>query len=156
MPDVKPDVKWADIPGYADKYNVSSEGEVWSVWRNKLLRRVPTPNGYVVCLRDDEGGQRNHWVHRLVLLAFCPIAQPRHYRVKFGNDDKFDCSLSNLSWVLWTNPHLAKLRSEQVREIRALWLAEPTLTHHEIAARYGVSRATVTKIIAGDTWGHVK
>lgn len=48
----------------------------------------------------------------------------------------------------------AKLQEWQVREIRKR--VADGAKRYRIAAAYGVSKVTVTDIVSGKTWGHVK
>lgn len=48
----------------------------------------------------------------------------------------------------------AKLQEWQVREIRAR--VGGGAKQYRIAAAYGVSKVTITDIMSGKTWGHVK
>lgn len=49
---------------------------------------------------------------------------------------------------------LAKLDDEKVREIRALY-ARGHIRQRDIAARFGVTQATVNRVLLGHIWRHV-
>lgn len=51
------------------------------------------------------------------------------------------------------NHNMAKLTWEKVREIRTL---DGTTSHHKIALRFGVSRPTISMILAGKLWPEKK
>ena len=52
------------------------------------------------------------------------------------------------------NHHFASVTNDQVREIRWLY-AEGGITHQQLAERFSVSRATVSRIVRRNTWQHV-
>jgi NUMOD4 motif/HNH endonuclease len=103
----KPGGEWRFIPAWEDKYEISSDGRVWSNISNKLLKPALRPNGYLyVCFYK---ARKPVWrtIHSLVAEAFygpCPPGQQiRHYpdRNKLNNhkdnlrygtssEDKFD------------------------------------------------------------------
>ena len=50
--------------------------------------------------------------------------------------------------------HNARLTDATVREIRELY--EDGFPQSQIGARYGVSQATIARVLSGETWAHVK
>lgn len=50
------------------------------------------------------------------------------------------------------NNHAAELTWPLVREIRAKYTANPKLRHEDLAAEYGVVKATITYLLANVTW----
>ena len=90
---------WKDIKGYEGKYQVSSEGRIWSISRQNVLKPVLQRNGYYrVTLIAKNGKKINESVHRLVALMFIPneecLTQVDHI-----NEDKSDNRVCNLRWV---------------------------------------------------------
>lgn len=84
---------WRSIDEFPD-YQVSSEGRV----RNVRTGRVLTPSwvqGCKVVPIRRENRPKNHYVHRLVAMAFIR-PDIEGLQVKFVNGDKNDCSTRNL------------------------------------------------------------
>ena len=69
---------------------------------------------------------------------------------KNNSDDKY--SRGRARHLHGSNCHLSKLLESQVVEIRQLY---PKLTQSKIAAGFGISQATVSRIIRRKTWQHV-
>lgn len=169
--------KWRAIPGF-DGYEVSSEGRVRS-WR----RSTETPRILAQSKSGTRGvPSASLWLHgkthrivvaRLVLGAFvgpCPNGHEACHR----NDDPFDNKLSNLRWDTHLenmrdvgrnggklgpkpgrNPNpMKKLDPEKVRAIRASYVPGKGIAH--IAARFGISKAVVYRVIKGIQWAHVQ
>ena len=169
--------KWVPVVGYEGWYEVSDHGRVRNVKaRNRTqINRVMVGslmrNGYVrVCLRGANRKQIGFHVHRLVALAF--LGKPKHGQmVNHINGIKTDNRLENLEWAtgsenvrhslrLGLRPnqergsghHAAVLTEADVRQIKAL---RGVMRGDHIAARFGVSKATVSMIHTGKTWTHV-
>lgn len=159
---------WKPIPGH-EMYDVSSEGRVRS-WKNgKWGRRVEpkllTPSlgnvGYLRVNVDMEA----RLVHHLVLLSHVgprpECAEGAHF-----NGNKEDNRLDNLRWATpkengEDNARLAvskgelhgmhKLTDEAVRDIR-----KRETSYVKYAERYGVSVATIQRVIKRKGWTHVQ
>lgn len=63
---------WKDIEGYEGLYQVSSEGRVLNVKRNKTLKPMTNKDGYYYVNLSINGKYKSKQVHRLVALAFLP------------------------------------------------------------------------------------
>lgn len=145
------------------RYMVSEAGHVFSSIRAcRMLRQTISPQGYpYVSLMGADGRPKKALVHRLVAEAF--ISNPFGLAcVNHRNGVKTDSHVDNLEWVTYAenNNHAratglslafgethyaAKLSDADVVEIRRLGAAG--LLHREIAARYGVIRQHVTRIL---------
>lgn len=160
------DETWAPVPGYEGQYEVSDQGRVRSLDRTishpdgakqisgQILRTQVINNTVMVELARD-GGYEPRSVARLVLLAHGPSPKAPTMVAKRIDDDRPAC-VDNLGWGRPITQ--AKLTEKEVLSIwRQAWAAEkdPTTTHDDIAARYGVSRQTVSHIKNGRTWAHV-
>lgn len=101
-----PDERWLPIPGH-EGYEVSDHGHVRSLdriihdrrgWdrahKGRTLRTWTEQDGYLVVKL---GAGRNHFVHRLVLLAFVGPC-PEEYEALHDNGVHGDPRLSNLRW----------------------------------------------------------
>ena len=156
--------------GFEGLYSVSDLGLVRSEARGGREARLLKPwlnRGYwqVGLCRPD--GQRRKSVHTLVLEAFVG-PRPDTMEARHLNGDKRDNRLVNLAWGTHTeNIHdrfdhgtaslgemhgAAKLTEAQAREILALRGRVP---QRQIAARFGVSPATVAHIHTGRKWAHL-
>lgn len=90
---------WKDIKGYEGKYQVSSEGRIWSIGSQKILKPVLQPNGYYrITLIAKNGKKVNESIHRLVALMFIPN-EDNLPQVDHINEDKSDNRACNLRWV---------------------------------------------------------
>ena len=67
--------KWAKIPGYYNRYEISNFGRIKSVidGKNLIISQSKNKSGYnIVCLYDLMGTKRTEKVHRLVCMTFNP------------------------------------------------------------------------------------
>lgn len=167
------------IVGYEGKYEVDSEGVIWSLNYKRLGFRkplVPVPNGhdYLQVGLSSGGSVKRFMVHRLVADAFLENHDNKA-EVNHKNGIKSDNRLSNLEWstskenkehartVLGIIPHgggvppvcsgesngMSKMKEPQVRCIKAL--AGP-VNISALAREYGVSRKTIQNIRSGKMW----
>lgn len=90
-------MRWCDIPDFEGLYQISDQGEVFSVKTNRLLSLKPSKNGYVyVGLRKD-GNTSWKRVHRLV--AMCFVDNPNNYDIVMHLDNnKSNNVYTNLKW----------------------------------------------------------
>lgn len=65
-------MKWKEIPNTDGLYLISSEGKVFSVRSNKVLRNQQIKNGYWRIELNVDGEKERHFIHRLVAEAFLP------------------------------------------------------------------------------------
>jgi hypothetical protein len=164
-------VEYRDIPGFPE-YRVGSDGSVWSHWtgrwkRLKILVNTKRNNYRHVHLY--RGGRcTTRCVHTLVLLAFHGPRPDGCEALHTPNPDPGDNRAVNLRWgthaenqreaavtgrmACGERNHFAKLRCHQLPEVQALRAAGLTL--EEIGGRYGVSKATVSRLLNGRTWTH--
>jgi len=143
---------------------IYADGEVWAHPKPYLVKLHADKDGYLyVHVR----GFRQK-LHRLLLTLFVrpplPGEQGRHL-----DDNKSNCALGNLAWGTgaqnWADSKRngtaqigekhgkAKLTEEQVKEIRAT--PRKYGSQRELAARYGVSRDLIGKIVRGEQWRHL-
>lgn len=159
---------WKAVIGH-EMYDVSSEGRVRS-WKNGKWGRRPEPAtlkpslGNMGYLRVNLDG-KVRLIHHLVLESHAG-PRPDGFEGAHFNGDKMDNSLDNLRW---TSPKgngednarmgvskgelhgMHKLTDDAVRDIRKREIA-----YSEYAERYGVSVATVRRVIKGKGWTHVQ
>lgn len=156
---------WKPIAGWP-KYEVSDLGAVRRAQAE--IRCRAQHNGYLrVTLSDEPNGRRQtYMVHRLVAAAFHGIAPSARHQVDHRNGNKTDNRAANLQWVTprqnrrdgraakGADNGASKLTNVQVATLRDLY-ARSSLSVLEIAARFGVSRQTVTKIGQRRAWTHL-
>lgn len=87
-----------DIKGYEDRYQVSTDGRVWSIISQRYLKPIETKNGYlVVHLTAKNGKKKLEYIHRLVALTF--IDNPGRYpEVNHKDENKHNNNVENLEW----------------------------------------------------------
>ena len=172
---------WKWVVGYRGYYQVSNCGCVRSVdrkvgsrkYKGQSMRLWAHSNLYPVCELQREGQRRLVCVHSLVLGAFIG-PRPDGCEAHHKNGDRTDNRIENLEWMpsfqhksthkknattpegMYQKGELnprAKLTKCQVLEIYA---AGRTDTHASIAQRYGVDRSTISRILGGKDWTHLK
>ena len=158
---------WKDIPGYEGRYQVSNLGRVRGLTRMSGGRRIQgrifkghpgDAQGHVVVRLDD---RKQHYVHRLVLLAF--------YRAPHGNEVvrhlngvPDDNRLRNLAYgsqsennvdVYRYGKKFKKFGVSEVKQIKKE-LSQGT-SQRSLARKYGVSFQCIYRISSGWTFGWV-
>jgi hypothetical protein len=159
--------EWRDIPGYEGLYQVSDQGRIWSIRRQRALS--PNVNNHYLRVQlSKDGSWKRFRVHKLVLLSFVG-PRPDGYQVDHINRDRLDNRLSNLRYLHHSeneaqgavtknklyiyrhngeaNPH-SKLTNDQRIAIVALY-ATGRYTQQQIAAMYGICRQTVGELANG-------
>lgn len=99
------DDRWRDVAGYEGKYQVSRDGDVRSLdrvdaagraWRGRTMRQAKLRDHPIVGLYRN-GTQKIHYVHALVLTAFCS-ARPAGFECCHADGDPSNNRLENLRW----------------------------------------------------------
>lgn len=93
--------EWRSVVGYVGRYEVSSEGRVWSAKNRKVLRPAPNSKGYLtVALYDGSIPKqpRSFCVHDLVAAAFIG-PKPEGLQVDHGDRNKANNASWNLEYV---------------------------------------------------------
>ena len=87
---------WKDIKGYED-YQVSNLGRVKSIKKNKVLKQIYNPNGYLYVGLYNNSKLKKYLVHRLVAKAFIenPLNKPF---INHKDFDRLNNNVKNLEW----------------------------------------------------------
>ena len=135
----------------------------------RILRPQPNGSGYLRVLLVGESESVRYAVHHLVLLAFDgPPPTPRH-QTNHLDGDKTNNALSNLAWATCSEnmkhsfDELGRepVSGEQNGNARLDWPAVCTIremyasgnhTTRSLAPRFGVSQATIWRVVTGQTW----
>lgn len=175
---------WKSISGW-QAYEVSNLGRVRSVDRlvpdggggryrvaGKTLTPRPNHNGYlVVTLRAGRAKRWTPMVHRLVAEAFVPnpLGKPH---VNHLDCDPANARSDNLEWCTpaenlaymhslgrargptGQRPPVAKLTDPDIRQIRAQYQSGAA-SHQSIATKFGVSKRSIGRILAGKAYSDV-
>ena len=161
--------QWRDIAGYEGAYQVSSEGNVYSVRFNRMLKPQLGKLGYYhVGLSVGDKVKLVH-IHRLVALAFLVVPEGIiKPTVDHINYMKTDNRLANLRWLSnadnssrtsaddrihrprGSEKPNAKLNEETVRSIREEYATGGT-SAYKLAEKHGVSHTAVRSVIVGRT-----
>jgi hypothetical protein len=151
------------------RYIVTNLGRTISLWhkRPKVLRPGVDAKGYqCVSLRSDDGRQYTARVHRLVASAFL-IAPDNAECVRHIDGNPANNRASNLAWGTyreneddkrnhgtWDLRRNGKLSESDRVTIREL--SNSGTSQKTIAAQFGVSRPTITRLVNGTIWGNDK
>lgn len=164
-------VAFMEIPGF-DRYRVTSDGRVQTSWVRGSKRRgdwrdmVPRKDakGYVgVILCAGPGLPRRYVrVHRLVAEAFIPKHSGQSC-VRHLDGNPANNRADNLAWGSYADNELdkrfhgtwftrfnGKLTERHRQEIRNR--ARDGERQKALAAEFGVSRPTITRLVNGSTW----
>lgn len=86
-----------DIKNYEGLYQVTENGDVWSVRRNRFLKPYKNQLGYLRVVLSKKGKVKKYSVHRLVAEAF--IDNPNNYPcVNHKDENKLNNNVDNLEW----------------------------------------------------------
>ena len=89
------DKEWVVCPLYP-QYELTRDGDCRQT-SNKTLCGSINKAGYVIVTNKRDGTAMR--VHRLVMMTFCPIDNPKDYVVDHINGIRSDNRLENLQWV---------------------------------------------------------
>ena len=86
-----------DIKNYKGLYQITENGDVWSVRRNRFLKPYKNQLGYLRVVLSKNGIVKKYSVHRLVAEAFLP--NPNNYPcVNHKDENKLNNNVDNLEW----------------------------------------------------------
>ena len=164
-------IEWHTVSAN-ENYEVSNDGQVRRVIPNRgaqagrALKPRKHSQGYlfVSLYRNDK--VKNHYIHRLVALAFLGNPPTPSHEVAHADGDPANNHFSNLRWATSKENQAdkvihgrtnrgerhghSKLTESDVHEIRNL--ISQGDTQQDIAEKFGVSRGTISKIKRGRNW----
>lgn len=141
---VRPDGDWYDIQGYEGLYQITRQGDVWSlprvvdrcsgrpnVIRGKLLDIQVDIAGYChVSLTDKDHSTKVYLLHRLVAQTFIPNPENKP-EVNHIDGNKLNCCADNLEWSTrrenqfhavnhgltpaWSKPHMKMMSNAALK-----------------------------------------
>lgn len=165
--------KSLDFMGHPN-YRVGSDGSFWKrvkgKWEKRKTTKLKHKVKYHVVGTYTNKKLRNHYIHRLVLLAFvgkCPIGmESRHID---GNPD--NNKLSNLSWgtkkqngedrvkhkttQTGEKNSEAKITDKDALEIRNLY-STGNFTYVALGLKFRLSRSQIWRVLKRKCWKHLK
>lgn len=156
---------WVPVRNYEGYYEISSSGHVRSLhgMYPRLLAISLLPSGYCHVKLSKNKKSKTIYLHRLIAEHFVDNPEGKPH-VNHKDRDPTNNDYSNLEWVTpkENKEHSArlgtkftKLSPDDVLEIRRL-RREEHLTYQKIGERFGVVRSTISEIINGNRWTHVK
>ena len=162
---------WRDIKSFENLYQVSRQGDVWSIRKQRLLKPAIQTGGYLMVSLSRNGKGSSKLIHRLVVESFVgEIAIGME--VNHINGIKIDNRLENLEVVTHTQnvnhnyqrlgvqmpkgSHHWKSKLNEQDIIEILELAKKGMTRTMIGCQFNVSRDAIDDIVNGRTWKHIQ
>lgn len=92
-------VKWKPVVGYEDRYEVSSDGQVYSIKSKKMLKPRRHNEGYLKVGLCRNGQMEDFYIHRLMCEAFFGPPSSGRDTVNHLDQRKDHNVLENLEWT---------------------------------------------------------
>jgi hypothetical protein len=170
--------KWRAVPKFEGKYEASTEGRVRSLPRQtaagvlggRVLHPTVEKNGYLRVTLSVSGVRHREFLHRIILRTFVGEC-PKGWQCRHLDGNKSNCRLANLAWGtpkenasdrMSHGTHVdnrgerhgnSKITNAQAAEIKLARQSGRSL--NDVAAEFGVSPPTVSRISNGKGWSHV-
>jgi hypothetical protein len=157
------------LPEIRDLYTITDKGEVYSDITGLMKTRNKGNTEYqIINFMRNNGKKKTYRLHRLVLMAFKPIANPEDMEVNHIDGNKKNNCLSNLEWCTSSENQIhafknglqkarrgeksnfSKLSSDDIKTIYRL--RGQGYTQQEIANEIGCTRSNISYILSDKTW----
>ncbi len=106
-----------DLEEYKGRYQINSEGNIWSILKNKWLKgctvKVGNNQYQVVNLYHADGVATRYYIHGLVAITFIPNPDNLPY-VTHKDGDTLNNSSSNLKWSSHFEVHNPKYQKKSL------------------------------------------
>lgn len=170
---------WKTIPDFGKQYQINLNGDIRihpSFKEDNRINALKAGSSVSVHTASDgyrrvnlrrSGRQGSYHIHRLLLLTFRPTKNTK-LQVNHIDGNKLNNNLDNLEWCshvdnlrhawetgLRTQPCHIKLTEDQVREIRATYSKNSSLTLKSLGEKYGVTLHAIHKIVTRKNWKHI-
>lgn len=163
--------KWAFIPDTDLLYKISSEGRIFSVKRNMILRQFINHKGYYLCQIHVHTEIKTFIVHRLVAKAFIPNPENKP-QVNHKDGNKIHNCIINLEWHTakenmqhaysnniknnrGSNNPFSKLTVENVLAIREYFKTDKSANLKDASQKFKVSVSHICGIKNKKSWTHI-
>lgn len=81
-------------------YAIEEDGRVWSYFSKRYMKVKEDKDGYLaLSLKNNNGGYSRFGIHRLLMIAFCPVDNMENLQVNHIDGNKKNNNLNNLEWV---------------------------------------------------------
>lgn len=140
-----------DIPGYEGLYAATSCGKIWSYRRKRFLKLDGFRGNYImVTLRDKDGKDKSHYVHRLIAMTYIP--NPDNLpQVNHKDETRDNNCVNNLEWCT-SGYNLAYSHIQQKRRFIPIYCVELDRTFksaYEAARELGLYPNNIRDCCAG-------
>lgn len=156
---------WLPVPGYEGLYEISSFGQLASLkcGRRLILRGSRTQGYALFSLYDGRRGRWYAYAHQLVMLAFVGPRPPGleicHIDGISGNSRldnlRYDTHSANLVDAVHHGTSCGKRRKLSAGDVIAIRSRDVAESLATTAAKFGISRAYVSNIVARRVWRHL-
>lgn len=163
-------------PEIKDCYIINEKGEIWNTNTGNKISTKIEKDGYLrVSLMKYPKGTTYRQVHRLLMMAFCPVPNMDKLQVNHIDGNKLNNKLENLEWVTckqniqhaWKNKlataenlqgektNLSKYTEEDAKKVIQLLLTNE-YTDRQIHNMTGLPiRGFIEKIRRKETWKYL-
>lgn len=168
--DFMKDIFWKDIKGFEGLYQISSDGFVLQIKKDKIRKTNINSSGYLHLILSHKGFNTTKYIHRLVAEAFLPNNNLLLF-VNHINGIKTDNRVENLEWVSRSynqlhayqlNLQIPKQGSEKPMSklnendiVTIFNYHNLGMSNVTISRLFKVSDSTICNILKRNSWKHI-